>query len=424
MKSKYSRQNRKPKRSQTTVVLAVVGIVIGAWLLAHWFYLNQKTEISYPYDQVQEKGIQIQNEQAHLEEGNFHLGQQQPGVRDTIINGFQEQTFKRPNQQGLPRKEIYSDKQLLRSQKSSAAKSNSLEKKDYSAKQLLRPQKSNPAYSNSVFDNEEKQEEDGAVAISIAKPAQDSDLQDQLKVEKKCPEGIKFMMYATHGGSDDRFCRALESIIRHKIPLHVLGWGLKWHGLSQKLEGSLEAVRELPDDCIVIFTDAYDVLYQEEAETIKQKFLDMGHSIVFSAECGCWPHVALPGNICFDKYPKAPTPYRYLNSGQWAAYAAAVRPVLAEALKKTQGSMKVIDQEVVADIYMEKKYDLILDHNSAIFQAMHRTDPPDLPYCNPMEAIKMQGSKYFNTVTKTVPSIFHFNGGGKKVHLPMEKKMW
>lgn len=240
------------------------------------------------------------------------------------------------------------------------------------------------------------------------------------------------MMYATHHGRDDRFCRGLESVVRNHIPMHVLGWGLKWHGLSQKLEGSLEAVRRLPNDCIVVFTDAYDILYQEGPEAIKDAFLALNHSIVFSAECGCWPHVTKPGRICWDKYPKAPTPYRYLNSGQWAARAAAAAPVLEEALKKTKGNMKIIDQEVVADLYMEKswqhgrekKYDLVLDHHSTIFQALHRTDPPDLPYCNPIEAMKMQGQHYYNTVTKSRPGIFHFNGGGKKVHLSMEEKMW
>ena len=31
--------------------------------------------------------------------------------------------------------------------------------------------------------------------------------------------------YASHGGRDDRFCRAIESAIRHEVDLIILGWG-------------------------------------------------------------------------------------------------------------------------------------------------------------------------------------------------------
>lgn len=31
--------------------------------------------------------------------------------------------------------------------------------------------------------------------------------------------------YASHGGRDDRFCRAIESAVRHEIDLIILGWG-------------------------------------------------------------------------------------------------------------------------------------------------------------------------------------------------------
>lgn len=31
--------------------------------------------------------------------------------------------------------------------------------------------------------------------------------------------------YASHGGRDDRFCRAIESAVRHEVDLIILGWG-------------------------------------------------------------------------------------------------------------------------------------------------------------------------------------------------------
>jgi hypothetical protein len=84
-----------------------------------------------------------------------------------------------------------------------------------------------------------------------------------------CEGGIVALTYATHGGKDDRFCRAVESAVQHDVPLRILGWGEKWRGLTQKLEGSLDALRRLPLTCTVVFTDAYDVLYSDRLSAIK-----------------------------------------------------------------------------------------------------------------------------------------------------------
>lgn len=76
-------------------------------------------------------------------------------------------------------------------------------------------------------------------------------------------DGIVAVTYASHGGRDDRFCRAVESAVRNNIPWEVLGWGVKWQGLSQKLQASLDYARSLDPDCIMLFSDAFDVLFTQ-----------------------------------------------------------------------------------------------------------------------------------------------------------------
>lgn len=83
---------------------------------------------------------------------------------------------------------------------------------------------------------------------------------------------IHAVTYASHGGRDDRFCRAVESAVRHDIDLVILGWGVKWTGLSQKLEAAHSYVKSLPGDDIILFTDAFDVLFTDETESIRKKF--------------------------------------------------------------------------------------------------------------------------------------------------------
>jgi hypothetical protein len=108
---------------------------------------------------------------------------------------------------------------------------------------------------------------------------------DVHSIDTQCDGGIIAMTYATFGGKDDRFCRSIESAAQHDVPWRILGWGKDWHGLTQKLEGSLDALRNLPDECTVIFTDAYDVLYADDLPTIKRKYKEMGEPVLFAGEC-------------------------------------------------------------------------------------------------------------------------------------------
>jgi hypothetical protein len=109
------------------------------------------------------------------------------------------------------------------------------------------------------------------------------------------PECLRFFTYASHAGTDDKFCKSLLSAVRMGIDLQVLGWGMEWKGLQQKFEAVLEILKTLPAECTVVFNDGHDVLYVQSPQHI----LDMYHnlvrennaSIIFSAECGCWPQM-------------------------------------------------------------------------------------------------------------------------------------
>jgi hypothetical protein len=82
------------------------------------------------------------------------------------------------------------------------------------------------------------------------------------------------------------------------------------------------------------------------------------------------------------------------------------------------------DQKLVADMYIKNRYGIKLDFYNKIFQSMHMTLDAPLPRCNPMEDITLLNSKWVNKRTKGLPSVLHFNGGGKMYHLSMESRMW
>ena len=219
------------------------------------------------------------------------------------------------------------------------------------------------------------------------------------------------------------------------MPLRVLGWGVPWEGLSQKLTAALTAVRALPSDCVVTFTDAYDVLYTEELAAVRRKFDALQARapapLVFSGECGCWPQVTRDkGVTCRDKYPASPTPYRYLNSGGWIGYAGAAAEFLQALVDAGGGAKgkafhKLNDQELASDMYMTGAHDITLDHYNTIFQAMHAIhDSTAVPNCDPWPHMREEDGVWHNDETRSRPAIYHFNGGGKAHHLSMEARTW
>ena len=61
------------------------------------------------------------------------------------------------------------------------------------------------------------------------------------------------------------------------------------------------------DEC---FTDAFDVFYGDDINTIYERYVDLSHSVIFGAEMYIWPDETLA-----PSFPKSKTPYRFLNSG-------------------------------------------------------------------------------------------------------------
>jgi hypothetical protein len=132
------------------------------------------------------------------------------------------------------------------------------------------------------------------------------------------------------------------------------------------------------------------------------------------------------GDPCFNKYPKAPTPYRYLNSGSWIGFANKAADML-KAISEEAGNdfQNANDQKLVADMFIAGRFGIELDYYNSIFQSMHMTLDPPLPYCNPKESIELQSNgEWKNKLTNSIPSVIHFNGGGKSYHLNMEGQMW
>ncbi|VBB31903.1 unnamed protein product [Acanthocheilonema viteae] len=115
------------------------------------------------------------------------------------------------------------------------------------------------------------------------------------------------------------------------IRLKIFGMGEKWQGGNTRIEqGGGQKIRILRksleeykdrNDLIILFVDAYDVIFWGNEEQILRKFFTFfdGFRVVFSSEPFCWPNKNLA-----PKYPLVNFGCRYLNSGVFMGFAPEI----------------------------------------------------------------------------------------------------
>tara|TARA_Y100000004_G_scaffold194810_1_gene260319 strand:- start:4537 stop:6381 length:1845 start_codon:yes stop_codon:yes gene_type:complete len=200
----------------------------------------------------------------------------------------------------------------------------------------------------------------------------------------------------TIGTDITKMKKLYHSASKHYISINNWGFGVEWKGTDMTGPGGgmkvnilKKHIADLPDTDILLFTDAYDVFYSDSLVTIKERYLDMGHKVLFSAEEVCWPDPSL-GN----QFPSVHTKYRYLNSGTFIGEVGELKKILEhEDIEDHQD-----DQLFYQKAYLEGIYDIGLDVEGYIFQC-HEPN------------ITMLGEQLYNQETKCCPCIYHGNGG-------------
>jgi hypothetical protein len=117
---------------------------------------------------------------------------------------------------------------------------------------------------------------------------------------------------------------------------------------------------DIHDDDIVLFTDAYDVIYCGDLSQIVSRFLAMNIPILFGAETICNPD---PGVSA--KYPKTHTEqeFPYLNSGMFIGRAWALR----ECMNGMAFSDSDDDQRFWTGLFLRHPDLIHLDYENRLF---------------------------------------------------------
>jgi hypothetical protein len=151
---------------------------------------------------------------------------------------------------------------------------------------------------------------------------------------------------------------------------------------------------EIADEDIILFTDAYDVIYQGDFDEIVARFLEFSKPLVFGCETTCNP---IPSYEQYYQFRSCEFPY--LNSGLFIGRAWALRKCFAGY----QYNDRDDDQGFWTVQFLDKNKDLfVLDYHNRIFLNTYGID---------LSLIKKDGDKF--RYKGAAPSFIHVNGPDK-----------
>ena len=195
----------------------------------------------------------------------------------------------------------------------------------------------------------------------------------------------------------------------NKYSMYSGGGGFKINILIDYLTNN-----KLDDDTILIVTDSFDVVFNDNIQNIINKYKKIVGSdtkeidtdnkyrgkILFTAEPGCWPDSSLE-----NEYPVVDTKYKYLNSGGYIGYYIDICKILNIGSNINKINELDDDQLYFTKKFLKDKSNIVLDYNCEIFQIL----------CNVEEDISLNIDRSIvnNKYTNTQPSIIHGNGISK-----------
>jgi len=209
---------------------------------------------------------------------------------------------------------------------------------------------------------------------------------------------------------NEQLKRLTDSAKKYNINIEILGKEMntmnlghnnvgtdngKTRKFGMKLALPKEYLQTIPDDDIIIFTDAWDVIYLDTTDSIVEKYKKFNKDIVFGSEKTCWPDSEREKDFIDTK----DTVFPYLNSGGYIGKAKTIR----DLLNIYNDEERTDDQRFWIDKYLNNKDKIGLDTNAEIFLNTCATDKKYYTFNN----------KFVYTETNTSPSIIHANSSDK-----------
>jgi hypothetical protein len=220
----------------------------------------------------------------------------------------------------------------------------------------------------------------------------------------QCFTNTDTLYYITIATKPHKVLSHLKKTISNKNEtIHVLGeqenryigWEANSNfGVKLREVSSFIKKKSIRGNDIILFTDAYDVAYFGDRNTIIERFYGFNKPIVFGAEKYCFPNPTMK-----QYYTKIDgLEFPYLNSGMFIGYAWALR----ELMKGYSYNDNDDDQYFWTVKYLEQPDLISLDHYNDLFLNMNDID---------MKQFSFDGNTVF--YKKKNPLFIHVNGPDK-----------
>jgi len=235
--------------------------------------------------------------------------------------------------------------------------------------------------------------------VSLKKDSCNQISREDSPSDIEVPVGVarNFKVHPITVGTDRKKCTKLFTSSRScGIDVVNIGNNVEWQGTDMvgpggghKVNLLREYIQDLPGDDVILFTDAYDVFYADNLETITERYLGFNCKVLFSAEQHCWPDADIE-----HEFPEAPTKYRFLNSGTFIGRVKELKRMLSTDWITNDAD----DQLYYQKLFLSGEFDIQLDYEGYIFQT-HEA------------AVTVSDGQIYNPLTNCCACIYHGNGG-------------
>lgn len=193
----------------------------------------------------------------------------------------------------------------------------------------------------------------------------------------------------------------LDSCRRYNVSIDLLGYGLPFRGNGENLLHVQNYLEAFPETDIVMFIDAYDVLFMDNANSILAKFLEMKVPFVISAERYCWPF----SNKAAE-FTQSDTSFKYINAGSYIGYISHLKEILKEM---SPISPTNDDQGTLTAHFLKNKEKYAFDSKCELFMPLAGVIKGDLDIdCNNKSVKCLETGK--------LPCLIHGNGGSRPLY--------
>lgn len=203
---------------------------------------------------------------------------------------------------------------------------------------------------------------------------------------------------------NDAVKRYVQTANKYGFNPVILGIKNKWEGGNmidgigggQKVNMLRDYLQKIKNNILVIFTDSYDVIVNDNINILIDKYKkNFNSKIVFGTECSCWPDESL-----HQYYPNVTCKNKFLNSGNFIGWSLDLLNIMDIEIKNDDDDQLYYTMKYLYSL--NNKKNIKLDYENKLFLCLNSQFSIKINY--EKSCVEMDNTK------RTRPTFIHGNG--------------